>query len=188
MSVLRFAGHSLAMGLGLLTASLGCSDPVSPTPQGAFNVTFGNVSGSGITCPATQPTAQLIVGTVGPGQFATEIDGENGATITCRVAKSNAGFIVSGKVLKGTQQFYLASVGVGEGMDNAGPAVSVAGPNTGGKFYSPEGDATCTFTVIEAAEGRAWLAFECPDMSTGSAVNERCSLYQGYVVFENCES
>jgi len=186
MSVLRFVRHGSAIGLGLFFAALGCSDPVAPSAQGAFNVTFGNAVGTGITCPAIQPSAQLQVGSVGSAQRSAVIDGEDGASVSCRVRKSGTGFIAQGTILKGTASFYLAPVEVGEGMSNQGN-VSVSGANTAGKSYGPEGDTTCEFFVISAEEGRVWLSFKCPHVGTGDAA-EQCSLNNSYVVFENCES
>ena len=187
MSVLRFVRHGSAIGIGVIVAGLGCSDPTSAAPQGAFNVTFGNANGTGVTCPATNPSAQLMVGTVGSAQHASVIDGEDGATVSCAVRKSGTGFLVSGSIQKGTATFYLGAVNVGEGMSNEG-TVSVSGANTGGKSYGPEDGTACSFHVIDAAEGRAWLSFECPHVVTGSSDAEQCSLYNGYLIFENCET
>lgn len=187
MSVLRFVGHGSAIGLGLFFAAWGCSDPVSPAPQGAFNVTFGNADGTGVTCPAMQPTAQLQVGAVGAAQRSAVVDGEDGATVSCKISKSGTGFVARGTILKGTASFYLAAVEIGEGKNNKG-TVSVSGANTAGKSYGPEDGTACTFHVISAEEGRAWLSFECPHVVTGGSDAEQCSLNNGYLVFENCES
>lgn len=184
MSVLRFVVHGLATA-SVLTVG-GCSDPATPAPQGAFNVTFGNAIGTGVTCPAMQP-AQLQVGAVGGAQYASVIDGEDGVTVTCTVSKSGAGFRASGSIVKGTSRFSLAPVTVGEGNSNQG-RVSVAGANTAGKPYGPTAETLCDFQMIKGAEGFIWLAFECPHVISGSSDNEQCSLYNGYLVFENCES
>lgn len=187
MSVLRFVGHGSAIGLGLLAFGWGCSDPTAPVPQGAFNVTFGDAVGVGVTCPAKQPTAQVQVGAVGSAQFAVEVSGENNTSISCKVSKISGGYRVTGSIVKGTAGFYLNSVDVGENLQNEG-YVSVSGANTGGKSYGPTNESTCTFNTIEVAEGRAWLSFECPHVETGSSENEQCSLYNGFVVFENCDT
>ena len=184
MSVMRFVGNGLAIA-SVLTV-WGCSDPASPTPQGAFNVTFGNAIGAGVTCPAMQP-AQLQVGAVGSAQHASVIDGEDGVAVTCTVAKSGAGFRASGSIVKGTSRLSLAPVTVGEGNSNQG-RVAVAGANTAGKSYGPAAETVCNFQLIDGAEGFIWLAFECPHVTSGSSDNEQCSLYNGYIVLENCDS
>jgi len=101
------------------------------------------------------------------------------------VRKSGTGYRVDGEILKGTAQLYLA-VDVGEGTNNEG-TVSVSGANTGGKFYGPSSETPpCTFELIEAEEGRAWLSFACDEVRSGNSESEVCSLNNGYVVLENC--
>lgn len=186
MSVSRFVGHGSITLLILVVSGLGCSDPVSPTPQGAFNVTFGDAVGTGIACPAKNP-AQLQVGAVGSAQSAPINDGDDGATIVCRVAKVGEGFRVSGSILKGTAQFYLAPVDVTQGLKSSG-RVSVSGANTAGKSYGPATGTACEFEVIEVKESKAWLSFSCPHVVSGSSESEQCSLYNGFLLLDNCES
>ena len=186
MSFLRFVGHGSAVGLVLLAFG-GCSDPTAPVPQGAFNVTFGDASGVGVTCPAKQPTAQAKVGAVGSAQFAVEVSGENGTTISCKVSKISGGYRVAGSISQGSSSLYLTGVDLGDGLDNEG-SVSVSGTNTASKSYRPAEGTTCTFHTLQIEEGRAWLSFECPHVKTGSSDSEQCSLSNGYVVFENCDS
>jgi hypothetical protein len=131
--------------------------------------------------------AQLQVGAVGSAQYASVIDGEDGVTVSCTVSKSGAGFRASGSIVKGTSRLSLAPVTVGEGNSNQG-RVAVAGANTAGKSYGPTTETLCNFQLIEGAEGFIWLAFDCPHVVSGSSDNEQCSLYNGYLVFENCET
>lgn len=186
MSVSRFMGHGSITLLILVTSGLGCSDPVSPTPQGAFNVTFGDAIGTGIACPAKNP-AQLQVGSVGSAQSAPVSDGEDGATVTCSVTKTSAGFRVSGSIVKGTAQLYLAPVDVAQGSTSNG-RVAVSGANTAGKSYGPATGTSCEFGVIEVTESRAWLSFDCPHVVSGSSESEQCSIYNGFLLLDNCES
>jgi len=184
MSVSRCVGSGFALisvlGLG------GCSDPSSPVPQGAFTVTFGNPVGSSVTCPATQPSL-LQVGAVGPAQHATISDGDDDATIECSVVKKGQGFVASGSISKGLTRFRLVPTAVGEGNSNQG-RIFVAGANTAGKSYGASAESPCNFQLIEGEEGKIWLSFECPLIETGSSENEKCSLVNGYLFFENCES
>ena len=167
-------------------ADAGPADSGLPKPQGAFNVTFGNAIGTGVTCPAMQPSAQLQVGLVGAAEYSDPaVDGQDGASVSCMVAPQGSGFVASGAIVAKTAQFYLAPTEVGDGMSNQG-TVSVAGPNTAGKTYGPEDGTTCDFHVLSAEAGRAWLSFECPHVITGEAAAEQCSLNSGYLVFENC--
>lgn len=184
MSGLRFLGPASTILVAFITPGLACSDPVAPVPQGAFNVSFGNAVGTGVTCPVS---GQLQVGAVGPVQHAAVVDGESGATVTCRVAKLGAGYRASGKITLGSSQFYLTGADVGDGNPNTG-SLSVAGAITAGGAYGPPVDQPCEFTVIEATEGKIWMEFECPLVRTGSSQSEQCSLYSGYLIFENCEA
>ena len=85
----------------------GASGTGGVLPEGAFTVTFGDVVASGITCPVTQPSTELKVGTVSSYEHTSVVDGEDGAIVSCKVAKTDAGFEVSGMITKGTTQFYI---------------------------------------------------------------------------------
>lgn len=188
MTSLRFVGRAVALSfvsVGVL-ALFGCSDPSPPDVQGAFTVTFGNAVGTGVTCPATSPSAELRVGSVTDSQKATVKDGENGAIVKCRVVPRGKGYLTEGSIQKGTTTLVMSGVLVGSDQSNTG-IVSISGSNTGGA-YRPVSGTTCTWELLQGAEGRIWMKFECPHVSRPSAPNSDCSLSNGIVVFENCDT
>lgn len=172
----------LALSATTLTSVPSCSDPTPPTPRGAVYGVFNN--GSGGLCPATSPTATIQVGTVTESQKNPVFDGE-GAMVSCNVNPSGTGFSFAGSLRQNTTTVTFENVLVGSGQPNTG-TVFVSTASTAGT-YRPATGATCDFQLIGVDQGRIWSKFECANMILPGTTSAKCAIYNGVVVFENCE-
>ena len=161
--------------------------PAPSGPGGAFTATFENADGTGINCPATQPTPTVQIGTVDATQYDAVFNGENGASITCDVHASGEGFVVSGEILQGLTTFRLPELAIQVGQVSHG-SLKIGASNTNGWPYSPADGESCIFQVIDASGERAWLSFECSHVTTGKSELDQCAIRNGFVVFEGCGS
>lgn len=178
--------------------ALGCSDPVAPPAQGAFNarVTAASPVPAGKMCPTgTSPYFEVPV--VPPVTTVDEalsdrtylhwvIDGEGGASVACTVQGNGSAFegriSAGGKTLdisggsldatlKGKATITVASSSqISGSLSSASAACNINASNAGGTSY-------------EVAPGRIWASFDCP------AVERQPSDYcaaRGTFVLENC--
>jgi hypothetical protein len=178
--------------------ALGCSDPVAPPAQGAFNarVTSASPAPAGKMCPSGAST-YFEVPVVPPPTTVDEtlddstyihrvIDGESGAGVTCTVKGQGSSFggriSSAGKVLeissgtldatlKGTALITVASSSQISGALTAPSANCIINAsNAGGTSY-------------EANPGRIWATFDCP--SVERQPSDYC-VARGTFVLENC--
>lgn len=180
--------------LGLMTAGLallsGCSDPVPPTPRGAWTVSFVD---TGAACQHKGHNTK--VGDVGPStKNAVVVDGTEGADVDCSVKASGAGFAVDASL---TQNASGLSVLIGQiapsatDMAPAQGAISYVSPETVDAYLTPP-DSKCDFYFVPGgqgvAAGRVWLSFGCHKVEAEGSVCESMQTYalQGYAIFENC--
>jgi hypothetical protein len=165
--------------------SSGCSDPVLPTPQGAWLVQFKD---PGQDCSIAGHAAN--VGQV-DAQTRTDvvIDGQNEATVSCTVSGSSS-FSVdatasqNGKAL----QIVIDSISPSATIDNpAKGRVGFTSPNTV-KTYIGDKDHPCDFYFKNKSEtvasGKIWVAFNCPEVIAEG--QDTCQLNESYAIFENC--
>jgi hypothetical protein len=189
---MRFA--RLAAPFASLIAVAGCSDPVPPTPQGAFSVTFLDSGPDGSAgCEITFHNATM--GEVTPNTKDRLLkNGENDSEVECSVQGASA-FDVQGTLFQAGNFLSIGVKGL-KAKGNGGPTkdapapggVSFSSPTTAGENYSTEAEAPCNFfytdkTNQDVAAGRAWLTFNCPSITNGSS---KCELGDSYVILENC--
>lgn len=188
MRFARFVAAALSpFAIALLAA---CSDPVPPTPQGAWTVTFIS---PGPECSIMGHN--MLMGSVTSDKkekvyFDGEVDNEIGtASVECSVIGTNT-FRVDAKATIGGRglQFIIDSISKAATEENPVPGrLSYASEKTATAFQSPT-DSPCQFYFTDktnegVAAGRIWVAFKCPQI-TGQM--STCEIQQGYAIFENC--
>ncbi|MEJ7727850.1 MAG: hypothetical protein WKG00_01400 [Polyangiaceae bacterium] len=188
---MRFARLVVPATVVLSVSGLGCSDPVPPTPQGAYAATFID---PGIDCNSAGHN--ITMGEVTPDTKDKLLkNGEDGAEISCSVTGSGS-FDVSAKGFRSSSFLKIDVKGLkskgngGPTADNPAPgAVTFASANTAGNTYGSTPDAPCDFWFFEdtnqdVAAGRAWLTFSCGAIVLDE--NSTCQLSTSYAIFENC--
>lgn len=162
----------------------GCSDPVPPTPQGAFNIQFTD---TGVDCPIASHRSE--VGTISDSKkTAVVIDGVEGATVSCSV--SGAGpFNVSAKIVLGSDGITLSIPAINAGATQMSPAagsLSFFSDRTAGDAFS---SSKCNFYFKEGtgegvAGGKLWVSFVCPEVIEST---NKCGLSESHLILENCD-
>jgi hypothetical protein len=188
MKLERLTG--LAAMLGVLW-TIGCSDPVPPPAQTSLFFVVGqpNVPGAGCALGGAQfaniggpPSSPR--GDPGP----REVDGQNGASIGCKVSGSGS-FSVSGTAQKGATSFVLLGGSAQAGGEGSGK-ISIASPATAGKQLTSTNDKPCRLllnrTPFQVAPGNIWAEFFCDLIVNSTQPGSQCGLH-GEIVFENCE-
>lgn len=165
--------------------AIGCSDPVPPPPQGAYQVTFTAPKG----CSIAGHNAK--VGDVTQTQRNTVvIDGTDSSSVSCGVTGAGP-FSVSGQVSKLADSLQIAVDSLPSNATKASPAkgrVSFASPNTA-KAYVADGTHMCDFyfpagSKESVAAGKVWVAFTCPTVIAEGM--DTCALQESYIILENC--
>ena len=183
----RLVAASALVGLACLT---GCSDPVPPTPQGAWSVSW--VQGDPVACGI--PTHNSDVGKVSAAdREVVVVDGIDGARVSCEVTGAGK-FNVHGKAshegvaleIKITDLDASAT----EDAPRPGQAAYSSQAKTAGNVFISDTAEPCNFyftpeTKEGVSEGKIWVAFHCPKMLQE---NNICSIQQGYALLENCAS
>ena len=183
-SSLRHTGRACAiLAVATLASSMGCSDPAQPTPQAAFSAAFGNYGA--VACPAKTPTAEISVGAVSAGEKSSVADGEDGAYISCKVTKSGDKLEASGQIRQGSTSLTLFPLTIAPKQTAKG-SLQVSSATTLGQYAPPDGE-SCDFQLIDGDPGRIWLSFSCKHVTVAGSLQSDCSLYNGYIVFENCD-
>lgn len=188
MSLAR-TGVFSALGLVALL-SLGCSDPVPPTPRGAWVIYFESPSST--ECPILGFTAKM--GDVTDRTKTKEyVDGEGTASVDCTVSGSGSFSVTAQAAQTETAVGMTMSIGnIAATATSAMPAigsVSFSSEESGGEYISPVTGEPCNFYFIEGsgegvAAGKIWVAFECPKMQLDQATG--CRIRESYAIFENC--
>lgn len=184
-------GFGLLPVLGLLPLiGAGCSDPVPPTPRGAWSVSFISPNAN---CPVSGHNAK-----VGDVTDHTKerviVDGEDNVSVDCTVSGSGS-FNVSANAIDNANglAFTMAVEGISPSATLDKPAtggVSFSSPTTGGEPAQSNSMDPCIFYFIpDSGEGidagKIWVAFQCPSMQLDMGT---CAIQQGYAIFENCET
>lgn len=174
--------------LALATLGLSCSDPVPPTPRGAWTVSF--VQQSAVDCKQAGHNSQ--VGAVTSNTKTSVItDGTDSTHVSCTVSDVGGGnFSVNAEAQKSDKYLNIVINKISAAATEAAPAtggIAYASANTV-KTYTSDAMTPCNFYFVPSsgegvAAGKVWVAFKCPkivaDMST-------CEIQQGYAIFENC--
>lgn len=179
LSVLGF------LGVGLVLLS-GCSDPVPPTPRGAWTVSFAD---TGIECQHGGHNAK--VGDVGPStKNAVVVDGTEGANVDCRVSPKGSGFFVDASLQQSDKFLTILIDGISTAATETAPVkggIGYSSANTVDTYTTTTMD-KCDYYFVPSAQGiaagRVWVSFKCPRLE---AEGSFCSIQQGYAIFENCE-
>lgn len=188
---MRFARLVVPATVVLSVSALGCSDPVPPTAQGAYSVTFID---PGVECD--QAGHNITLGEVTPDTKDRLVkNGEEGSDLSCDVTGDGV-FNVSARARKGADFLGINVSGL-RSVVNGGPTedapapgtISFASANTAGNVYGTSSEAPCDFWFFEGtnqdvASGRVWLTFSCGAIAVGSG--STCQLNTSYAIFENC--
>ena len=188
--------RSLVVGAAALTAFsvAGCSDAVAPPSQAGVYVEINSApladTPPGRKCTILGYSAQI--GNPPPSKSSPGkrvVDGEGGASVTCKVSKSGDVFKFQGKTTHKKVSFF-ASGEVTKG--GAGTArVTEYDPESLRTMGNPT-DTPCVVSVadpFEVANGRIYAEFHCPafvDISQPDA-ELFCEAEVGWFVFENCD-
>jgi len=162
----------------------GCSDPVPPTPQGAFNVQF---SDTGQDCDIASHRSEAGVISAS-NRGAVLIDGMNGAQVTCSVSGSGP-FNVSAKIVLGSDGINVSIPAINAGATLDSPAKGsflFFSDRTAGDAFS---SSSCNFYFKEGtgegiAAGKLWVSFNCPEVLESM---NTCGISESHVIFENCD-
>jgi hypothetical protein len=186
--IMRFSRLALA---ALSTSALAvfaaaCSDPVPPTPQGAWSAQLIHDSSS---CTIIGHAAQIGSVTSNSKDKVLVNGGLEGAEISCQVTGTGT-FSVDGSASLDGKGVSISIPAIDSSATKASPApgsVSFASAETAGPYSSPTAT-PCNFYFLPntgegVVSGRIWVAFSCPmvvrDMST-------CALSESFAIFENC--
>ncbi|MRG98124.1 hypothetical protein [Polyangium spumosum] len=174
----------LAFPLVALALLGGCSDPVPPTPQGAFSVQF---SDTGVDCSIASHRSEA--GDIDASKRTTVlVDGVEGASVTCSVSGTGP-FDVSAKIFFGSDGINLSIPAINVGATEMSPAtgaLSFFSDRTAGDAFS---SSQCNFYFKEGtgqgvAAGKLWVSFACPEVVESQ---NKCGITESHVIIENCE-
>jgi hypothetical protein len=190
--IMRLARFALAVvsTSALAVFAAACSDPVPPTPQGAWYVKLTHNSGD---CDIIGHETDVGSVTAG-GRDRVLVSGTKEANedvdVSCQVTGTSS-FQVAGVVTLGGKGLQISIPSIDASATKDAPAIGSASYNnvefTAGA-YSSSTDKPCNFYFVPStgegvASGRIWVAFSCPvvvdEMST-------CAVDESYVIFENC--
>jgi hypothetical protein len=183
---MRFDRCVAAAATLLPLAALGCSDPVPPTPDGAWTLNF--VQQSALECDIFSHNAQVgIISSDSRTKVIT--DGTEGARVSCEVTGSGT-FKAKGKA---SQNGYSLEILIPAITADASPE----SPADGQIAYSSTKETVSNTYVAEKPcafyfqpdtkegvdTGKIWVAFQCDEIVFDTS---KCQISQGYAIFENC--
>ena len=191
---MRFARFALSLIASVTFVGLtSCSDPVPPTPQGAWYVSLQK--------PVSNPSQCLIMGhdkSVGSVTASKKDnllpDGVNdagpSASVECSVVPKSGKFDVHGKMSSEGLGLEISINAMPKAATEDAPikgTVSYASDVTGNNSYQ-SGECQFYFTPMTSEgvdAGKVWVSFKCPTIVDSSSMST-CELKQGYAIFENC--
>lgn len=182
---MRLAALAL-LPLPALAFAAGCSDPVPPSPNAAWSVSFID---PGLDCAIKGHNEQ--VGQVDSHKKPTVVtDGIDGAEVQCTV-KGDGTYSVDGRARHKGRALSVKIASISSSATEEAPAagiVSYSSANTAGDPYVSPPDTPCQFYFVKGsnegvAKGKVWAAFKCPLVESEGSL---CEITQGYVLFENC--
>ncbi len=181
---LSLLGLTVPVLIAGLTTS--CSDPVPPTPRGAWYVAFVDPGGA---CSIQGHNASLgKVTDTDRANASLVTSGEAGADITCSVVGSSS-FNIDATAYQSGSILQMVVEGISSSATETNPAkgsIAFASPTTVATYASND----CSFYFIpDSGEGigpgKVWVAFSCDAISSEGSV---CQIKQGYAIFENCST
>jgi hypothetical protein len=177
--------------LPLAALTFGCSDPVPPTPQGAWSVSFAPIAGESSKCTISQHNTK--VGDINDHERnGVVINGTDNASVDCSVVPSGSGFHVEAQETQNSNNLLVSVDGLSASSTQMAPAkgkVAYSSLKTAYAFSNPA-DTPCEFYVIPKSgegvgAGKVWAAFTCPKLDGEMS---ECTISVGYFIFENCAS
>jgi hypothetical protein len=189
MRFARLAALASLTPLALFT--LGCGDdPITPA-QGAFSVLFGG-SPPGTTTPCATPSHNMAIGSVtSTTKNDLAVNAQKDAEVQCSVTGGRNSFTVDVKrFFYNATSFNMLVQSISPDATEADPAtgsITVSDANTVQAFSSSD----CKFYFSEDVQGvdlgKAWLSFECANVTNGGGADKQeCSLQGGTAIFEHC--
>jgi hypothetical protein len=190
--IMRLAHLALAVvsTSALAVFAAACSDPVPPTPQGAWSVQL--VNNDAAACKIIGHAAEL--GSVTSGSkdnvlVSGALVSGDPVDISCQVTGTSS-FEVTGLARLSGQGLQITIPKIDSSATKEAPAkgaVSFNSLKTAGAYSSSEAT-PCDFffapgTGEGVASGRIWVAFSCPKVDDAMST---CSLAESFVIFENC--
>lgn len=195
---MRFASIHLCPILFAAVAALnvGCSDPVPPTPKGAWSVAFVQDSSD---CHVAGHNAAIgqVNDTMDPSVY--DNGGSEGASVSCSVVPSGSSFTVQAEEnIANTMQddnlsLTVSSIAASATKDApAKGSLAYSSTQTGGSAYTASGANACDFFFLPNTPegidaGKVWFAFSCEVTDQSVTPNSTCKISAGYAVFENCD-
>lgn len=187
---MRFSRLALALAVlstsALAVFAAACSDPVPPTPQGAW---VAQLVHSKTECSIIGHSAQ--VGSVSSNSKDKVLvnGGVEGAEVSCQVTGTGS-FAVDGTATLDGKGVSISIPKIDANATKEAPApgsVNYASAETAGAYSSPT-DMPCNFYFLPntgegVASGRIWVAFSCPTVIKAMST---CSLAESFAIFENC--
>lgn len=187
---MRFARLALAFAStsALAVFAAACSDPVPPTPQGAWNARL--VGGTG--CQVVGHSAQ--VGSVSSAsKDSVLVDGalvaQDAVEVSCQVTGTSS-FTVSGVARLAGDGLQIDIPKIDSSATKEAPAKGTVsfGSTKTANAYTSTSESPCDFYFLPntgegVASGRIWVAFSCPKVVDKMST---CSMGESFVIFENC--
>jgi len=181
MSFFRLIHFTTALTIATAAiAASGCSDPATPPPQGAFSATLG-----GVTCPVSANQRTIGVGKATGQSKETIPDGESNTSVSCRVSADGETLSVQATIQSGSSSIFVQGTTSREKGGTA--SISLTGPGLPSTLVLPSGQ-SCTLTLVDGASGKIWAGFECAGLDVQGQFNSSCTVSEGWVVLENCDS
>jgi hypothetical protein len=179
--------------------ALSCSDPVAPPAQGAFlaSIKAPSPSPAGKRCPTSVSftydvpsilTSKPLEALDQDTYLHKTVDGEDNASVSCKVAGSSS-FNFSGRIVLGGRALSIANGTLGADKKGTAQITVTNSESLSNSLVSPTpncvvnaaADASNRFQV---KAGSMWASFTCP--SVEAQPTDYCSA-NGFFVLENCE-
>lgn len=181
---------SLSLPLfGVALAFLGaCTEPVPPSANGAYDVSFEQNSAN-----CGQKGHHGKVGVITESTKTTvAVDGVEGASISCSVAGAGTGpFAVTGQIISGSNVVTINVPAISSTATAAMPAEGSASflSVTSGDTYNSSETTKCAFyflpgTPQAVSGGKIWVSFKCDVIVSPPS---ECALGESYILLENCD-
>ena len=158
--------------------------PSTTAPEGAVNVEIYATPEQ--TCPVGNVHIDVGNSKIEPPKV--EVDGWQGASITCSVAATGSGFAASGTLKKGALSLTFKDV-LSDGKSATG-TVSFKDP-AGATTYTSTAATPCIFQFSPGTSqgidsGKAFMQFDCSNLVNQGDPTKSCSARYGYVLVDRC--
>jgi hypothetical protein len=206
----RRSSPARALLLSVLSASLSCTDPVSPPARGAASLQWESSTLNAKTpqcvpgphwsnAPVSSSDVPQTSATIANGGFV--VNGEQGGLVTCSVIQKGEAYAVTGEIRATSSDGTLwTDVALSATLDDASDAqgtLYVTDQKSQVTFSSdtavvpPKPGCTVSAHSVDGelgvAPGRAWVSVECPHINDNrNRAAQECQISSGFIVLENC--